>query len=123
MEYVIEVLNEFNCSASDTIQVKAGCGEKNIFIPTAFTPNADGLNDRFTIHGTGVSMIRSLRVYNRWGEMIYEKRNFYPGDNSSSWDGRFMGREAPAAAYVYFAELECGAGNVFSRKGTITLVR
>ena len=123
MEYVVEVYNGYNCLAKDTVRVKGSCGEKNIFIPTAFTPNVDGLNDRFTIHGTGVSIIKSLRVYNRWGEIVFERKNFYPGDYNLAWNGKYSGMDAPAGAYVYFAELECNAGEIFTRKGTVTLIR
>ena len=123
MEYVVEVFNNYNCSAKDSVVLKAGCAEKNIFIPTAFTPNVDGLNDKFTVTGTGVSIVKSLRIYNRWGEIIFEKKNFYPNDNNSAWDGRYGSVDAPAGAYVYFAEMECNVGERFTRKGTVTLVR
>lgn len=123
MEYVVEVFNNYNCSAKDSVMLKAGCAEKNIFIPTAFTPNIDGLNDRFTVTGTGVSIVKSLRIYNRWGEIIFEKKNFYPNDNNAAWDGRYGSIDAPAGTYVYFAEMECNVGERFTRKGTVTLVR
>jgi gliding motility-associated-like protein len=123
MEYIVEVHNNYNCSAKDTIIIKATCTADGIYIPSAFTPNRDGKNDRFTINGTGVGIIRSLRIYNRWGEIIFNKKNFYPNDNSSAWDGRYKGVDAPAGAYVYFAEMECNAGEKFARKGTVTLIR
>lgn len=123
MEYVVEVFNGYNCSAKDSIIIKTGCAEKSIYIPTAFTPNADGLNDRFTIHGTGISNVRSLRIFNRWGELIFERKNFYPNDQHSAWDGTYRQMSVPSDTYVYIAELECNAGEVFLRKGTVTVIR
>ena len=123
MEYVVEVFNSYNCSAKDSVILKAGCAEKNIYIPNAFTPNVDGLNDRFTVRGMGVSNIKSLIIFNRWGDIVFERRNFYPNDNSSAWDGKYRGIEAPAGTYVYVAEMECNAGEGLIRKGTVTVIR
>ena len=122
MEYIVEVRNNYDCAARDTILVKASCSAGDIYIPTGFTPNDDGLNDRFTVNGSGVR-ITSLRIYNRWGTVIFQRRNFLPNDMSSAWNGTYRGVEAPAGAYIYFVEMECNAGEKFTRKGTITLVR
>lgn len=123
IDYVVTVYNEYNCSAKDTIRIKGFCTDGKIFIPTAFSPNNDGKSDRFTIMGSGISIIRSLKVYNRWGEIVFHKKDFYPNDLSSAWNGKFKGVEAPAGAYVYFAEMECNAGERFERKGSVMLVR
>jgi gliding motility-associated-like protein len=123
MNYVITVYNSHNCEAKDTVNLKGICTEGSIYIPGAFTPNHDGKNDVFTINGSGVRIIKSLRIYNRWGEIVFEKKNFYPNDNSSAWNGTYKGAEAATAAYVYFAEMECEAGETFIRKGTVTLIR
>jgi gliding motility-associated-like protein len=123
VEYVVSVYNSYNCMAQDTISIKATCTEGGVYIPSAFTPNQDGKNDLFTINGSGIGIIKSLRVYNRWGEIIFEKKNFYPNDNSSAWNGKYKGVDADAGTYVYFAEMECNAGEMFTRKGTVTLVR
>ena len=123
IDYIVAVYNAYNCEAKDTISIKAICTDGGIYVPSAFTPNNDGKNDRFTIVGTGVSIIKSLRIYNRWGEIIFEKKDFYPNDYSVAWNGKIKGVDAPAGAYVYFAEMECKAGEKFVRKGTVTLIR
>lgn len=123
MEYVVSVYNSYNCMAKDTIRIKATCTEGGVYIPTAFTPDQDGKNDLFTINGSGISIIRSLRIYNRWGEIIFEKKDFYPNSSINAWDGRYKGVDAPAGTYVYFAEMECNIGETFTRKGTVTLIR
>ncbi len=123
MQYVVEVSNNYVCSAKDSVLLKAGCNEKGIFIPTAFTPNSDGLNDRFTVNGMGVSIIKSLRIFNRWGEIVFEKRNFYPNDYNAAWNGKYRGVDAPAETYVYVADLECNTGEALIKKGSVTLIR
>lgn len=123
MDYTVTVFNNYNCSAKDSIRLKAVCTDGNVYIPNAFTPNNDGTNDLFTINGYGVSKIRSFRIYNRWGEVIFQKKEFLPNDNTAVWNGRFKGMDAPAGVYVYFIEMECEQGEKFERKGVVTLVR
>lgn len=121
--YMVTVFNQFNCEAKDTVIIKAFCKDAGVYIPDAFTPNNDGKNDVFAVTGTGIGKVRSFVIYNRWGEMIFQKKNFFIGDITSAWNGKYKGVEAPVGAYVYFAELECDAGQVIQRKGTVTLIR
>lgn len=123
ISYVVTVYTAYDCLAKDTILIKTICSADGIYIPNAFTPNNDGKNDRFMIVGSGIGMVRSFRVYNRWGEIVFEKKNFYPNDMNAAWNGRQKGVDAPAGVYVYFAELECNGGERFERKGSVTLVR
>jgi gliding motility-associated-like protein len=76
-------------------------------IPDAFTPNGDGMGDRYTLFGTGISKVSQLRIRNRWGELIFEMKDVNPGSQlpGESWDGTFGGKEAPADMYVYEAEV------------------
>lgn len=123
VSYIITVSTSYGCSAKDTIKINALCAGGGIYIPSAFTPNNDGKNDVFGISGTGVGLVRSFRIYNRWGEIVFERKNFYPNDRNGSWNGKQKGLDAPTGTYVYFAEMECDAGEVFERKGTVTLIR
>ena len=123
MDYIVSVYNEYNCSAKDTVHINAICTGVNIFIPNTFSPNNDGKNEVFGIGGSGVRIIRSFRVYNRWGEIIFERKNFYPNDISGTWNGKNKGIDVDTGVYVYFAELECEANQIFERKGTVLLVR
>lgn len=122
-EYIVKVSNNWGCTASDTILIKLQCAISNIRIPDAFTPNNDGLNDVFYIKGSGVKIIKYLRIYDRWGGLIFEKTNFGIDDRSSGWDGNAKGQAAPAGTYVYVTELQCSSGELFTLKGTITVVR
>jgi gliding motility-associated-like protein len=119
--YIVKVRNQDGCHASDTITVKLDCEESRVAIPNAFTPNGDGVNDVFIIKG--ISVVKHLVIYGRWGEKVFERNNFIAGDRSSCWNGTFKGGQCPPGSYVYFAEMECPAGGVFTRKGTVILIR
>jgi gliding motility-associated-like protein len=121
-DYIITVKNAFQCAASDTIKVVTECGESHIYIPNAFTPNGDALNNTFTIRGSGVKQVTSFAIFNRWGELVFEKKNFLPGDAGAAWNGKFRGMNVPAGSYVYLASFQCASGQVFSKKGTVTVI-
>jgi gliding motility-associated-like protein len=121
--YVITVQNQYQCIAKDTLNVVAFCGADNIQFPNAFTPNNDSKNDVFMAMGTGVNKIKSFKIFNRWGDIVFFKRDIFPDDKSSAWDGKYKGVEAPTGTYVYFVELECAAGGSYEKKGTVTLIR
>ncbi len=122
LSYEVKVLNQFGCEATDTIAVKLLCTEAYIFIPNSFTPNNDGKNDVFYIKGKGVSIVKSMRIYNRWGELMFERRNFYMDDRASAWDGRQKGVPVPTGTYVYVTELQCESGDTYTRQGTVTVI-
>lgn len=119
--YTITVQNQYGCKASDNVTVKIFCDEGRVAIPNGFTPNNDGVNDVFIIKG--ISIVKHLVIYNRWGQKVFERNNFIAGDRSLCWDGNFNGYPAAEGTYVYFAELECPTGGKFARKGTVTLLR
>jgi gliding motility-associated-like protein len=119
--YVVEARNAYGCSTSDSVVLKLQCAPSNVHIPDGFTPNKDGKNDVFYIMGSGVNIIRHLRIYNRWGEIVFERRNFGIHDRSAGWDGRYKGVPVPTGSYIYLAEMECTSGEVITRKGTVTL--
>jgi len=99
------------------------CAKGLVYIPNAFTPNNDRRNDVFYVKGRGIRAIKLMQVFNRWGEVVYETANVNIEDPTKGWDGNYKGRQAESAAYIYNIELICDTGEVFSRKGTITLIR
>ena len=119
--YVLTVTNKNGCSASDTVIIKVQCEESTIRIPNAFTPNNDNNNDRFIIRG--ISLVKHLVIFDRWGEKVFERSNFIAGDQSSCWDGTYRNNPAPAGSYVYYAEMQCPAGGIITRKGSVVLIR
>ena len=121
--YVVKVSNEWGCSATDTIVIKLKCATGTVYIPTAFTPNNDGKNDIFYIAGSGIKVIKSLRIYDRWGGVVFEKSNLAIDDPSSGWNGKVNGVVTATGTYIYLAEVECSSGEKFTLKGTVTLIQ
>ncbi|MEO7043739.1 MAG: PKD domain-containing protein [Ferruginibacter sp.] len=121
LNYKLTVTNNDGCQATANLQLKLQCQADKVFIPNAFTPNNDGLNDRFNIKG--ISIVKHLVIYGRWGNIIYERSNYNAAATSAGWDGNYKGQPMPADTYVYFAEMECSNGESFIRKGTVVLVR
>jgi gliding motility-associated-like protein len=113
--YVVTGINKCG-EGSDTIEVKQiFC---DIWVPNAFTPNGDGINDILrTLGNTGRLENFGLSVYNRWGQRVFYTRNKQEG-----WDGTFNGGAAPVGTYVYLLEYTIG-NNPYMLKGSIHLVR
>lgn len=89
-----------------------------IFIPTAFTPNGDGINDIFKAYGNTIQQIE-MWVYNQWGEKI-----FYSGNGLSGWNGRHNGKLQPSGVYIYIMQIQLsGNGEIIKRKGSVNLIR
>lgn len=116
MYHVSNVIN--NCESPLTeIQVKVEkCCDGNVFIPTAFSPNADGLNDVFRVQEDFSYSLKNMSVFNRWGQVVYS-------GNMGSWDGSFGNAPADAGTYYYRITFGCILGGTMVKTGDITLVR
>lgn len=104
------------CMASDTISIGEfpSC---TLAVPTAFSPNDDGVNDLLYVRGDNFIEFE-LMIFNRWGEMVFQTK-----DVSMGWDGRFQGKEQAVDAYNFILRGKCVDGQITSSKGTITLLR
>jgi gliding motility-associated-like protein len=122
-EYTIVVTDSNDCSITDSVLIKTICNGKNYFIPNTFSPNGDGVNDVFYPRGDNLYNIQTMRVFNRWGQMVFEKRDFPANSAASGWDGTFNGRPAPVDVYVYIVEVVCDNAQVVALSGNVTLVR
>ncbi len=116
IQYTVTVNYLNNCSVSQTVTVLVGNG-KDFFAPNAFSPNGDGNNDVFILYGTGLTKV-NLKVYNRWGEKVFDSQNQWQG-----WDGTYKGEPQPAGVYTYYAEGVYLNGEIKTRKGSVTLIR
>lgn len=121
--YTITVKNNGGCQASDAITVFVICNDQNLFMPNTFSPNGDGMNDIFYPRGRGINTIRTLRIFNRWGQVVFEKKNFNANDPSAGWDGTFKGAKLAPDVYVYMMDLSCENNSIITRKGDVTLIR
>jgi gliding motility-associated-like protein len=91
--YLLKVTDTIGCTASAAFYVKLFNG---FFMPNAFTPNADGMNDIFRLPPSVFVDLRSFTIYNRWGQVV-----FFTNNSSQGWDGRINGIEAEAGTYVW----------------------
>jgi gliding motility-associated-like protein len=123
INYRLTITNNYGCSATDTISYRIFCQADQVFIPNAFSPDGDGINDQVYVMGKGVSKVKSFRIFTRFGALIYEKANFDINDPTTGWDGRINGVAASPDVYVYTAEVLCTGGSSFTYKGNITLFR
>jgi gliding motility-associated-like protein len=121
--YTVTVSNAFHCEASDTRVIKLLCTNESIFIPNTFTPNGDGANDVFYPRGEGIKSVRFLRVYNRWGQLLFERLNFSTNDRNLGWDGTYKGEKLAPDVYVYSLGMVCDNGQVIDTKGNVMIVR
>jgi len=115
-KYWVEVSN--SCGTKrDSIEVFKKC-DFEIYLPNAFTPNGDGLNDYFGVPGFNKNRLIKLTIYNRWGQLIFETN-----DANKRWDGRYKKSLQPVGIYIYYAEMENRKGNRITKKGVVTLIR
>ncbi|MEM1134271.1 MAG: PKD domain-containing protein [Bacteroidota bacterium] len=116
--FFVTATNEFGCELSDSVSIQELC-EPLVFLPNAFTPNGDGLNDGFEVKGANFLNFE-LTIYNRWGEMIFQST-----DRDQPWMGNFNGRPMPAGLYPYVVkfESELDPGEQMVRYGNVSLIR
>jgi gliding motility-associated-like protein len=115
--YTIEIKTVSGCVTVDTQVVKT-VSRADIYVPTAFTPNGDGLNEFLRPTLMGIKELKYFRIYNRWGQLLFDTRADGPG-----WDGRYHGTNLPTQVVVWMAEAISVDGRILSKKGTSTLVR
>ncbi|HWB62617.1 MAG TPA: gliding motility-associated C-terminal domain-containing protein, partial [Chitinophagales bacterium] len=119
--YVLIATDGDSCLGYDSVTVYVR--GVSIFIPTAFTPNGDGLNDYFEFNILGAQNVETT-IYNRWGEKIYYNPNQPNGNtNGNAWDGTVNGTVAPTGTYVYQLKITFYDGTTKTETGTITLMR
>ncbi len=121
--YTVTVTNNGGCTKTDQVQLLLTCDKSNLFLPTAFTPNNDNLNDVFYPMSKGVFKIKSLRIFNRNGELVFINASFSPNVSSAGWDGSYKGVTAPGGNYVYVIEVICNNNEVLSFSGNILLLK
>ena len=120
--YVVNATDTIGCRASDSVKVTV-VKPRNVLVPTGFTPNEDQINDKLIVHGRNGTIIKVFRVYDRWGELLYEAKDFKINDENAGWDGKFRGQYMNTAQYVWYLEALYidGASEIF--KGHTTLIR
>jgi gliding motility-associated-like protein len=117
--YVIRSTLKNGCIVYDSLLVKVA-NETNIHVPKGFSPNGDGRNDLLYPILVGIEQLNYFRVYNRWGNLVYELRSM---QTNMGWDGRYKGLAQPMEGYVWVAEGVDVLGKTIRTKGSTLLIR
>ena len=97
---------------------------RQVFIPNAFSPDGDGFNDYFFVNtGIDVEIIQSLKIFDRWGSLVFSNNNLLPNDFESGWNGFMNGKEANMGVYIYLVEILFIDGKVETFSGDLSLVK
>lgn len=121
--YKLIVKDLSGCEVSDVLTVFVD-KNRRVFIPTTFSPNDDGINERFTVFSDqAVRKIQTMKVFNRWGSLLFEQNDFLPNDENQGWDGKMRGVALPPEVYVFFMKIEFVDGKVEVYHGDVTIMK
>ena len=115
--FIVSGTTPAGCQGSDDILVKVYKGP-DIYVPSAFTPNNDGLNDLLRPIPVGIKDFKFFRVFNRWGQLVFATQ-----DPQRGWDGKINGASQGTGTFVWMAEAIDYKGNLVTRKGVVSIVR
>ena len=118
--YTYKASDTNGCEIIDTLLITVLdviCEDPYIFVPNAFSPNGDGLNDILYVRGNVLEKV-DFAIYDRWGEKLFETK-----DKNIGWDGTFRGKPCSPDVYVYYLDANCIGGERYQHKGNVTLIR
>lgn len=120
----LRATSEAGCESEDSLRIIV-VKDRLVYPPTAFSPNGDGINDRFTLFAAtpNVTSLARLRVFDRWGGQVFEGIDLAPNQASEGWDGRVDAENAPPGTYTYIAEVMFLDGEIERYAGVVVLVR
>ncbi len=122
-ELTVTASSAAGCTAVDRLQLEVR-KERPLYAPTAFTPNGDRLNERWTLFGPPVlARINYVRIFDRWGNQVFENADMVPNDLMGGWDGTFRGKEMNSGVYAWVAEVLYIDGVTVQVNGDINLLR
>ncbi len=125
--YTVQITSVDGCTAeaSVAITVTVVVPSGSIFVPNAFTPNGDGINDVLTVFADEKQVVNvvSFQVFSRWGEAIYHGFNLRPNDTTTGWEGTHQGKDVDAGVFAWFAEVELSTGEKKLLKGDVAVLR
>lgn len=127
-EHIIKLIASYNDKCIDSISKVIFVRRCDVYIPNVFSPNNDGSNDFFTAFGgVNTSIIRSMKIFDRWGELVFSKQDFPLNVDYLGWDGTYKTRnksnEITSGVFVYMIEIEFTDGTRELFKGDVTLLR
>ncbi|MCC6724155.1 MAG: gliding motility-associated C-terminal domain-containing protein [Saprospiraceae bacterium] len=125
--YTVEITSTGGCTASASVAVTVNVVVQtgSIYVPNAFSPNGDGINDVLTVFADEkqVLEVTSFQVFTRWGEAVYQGFGLRPNDMETGWNGTYRGEDVDFGVFVWYAEVELATGERKLLKGDVTVVR
>jgi len=120
---MLQTTNEAGCTAVDLLQIDVR-KTRPLYAPTAFSPNGDATNDLWTLFGPEViEKINFIRIFDRWGNQVWEGKDLTPNDISQGWDGNFRGRPMDPGVFAWVAEVLYIDGEALTVTGDINLIK
>jgi PKD repeat protein len=123
ISYSVLATTAYGCTASDTINIKVTCSDEQVYIPNAFSPDGDGINDVLMVRASGIVTVKYFRIFNRWGELVFEKSNFTANNPLYGWNGKVKGVVGGPDVFVYTCEALCENGTSFTYKGNVSIIK
>jgi gliding motility-associated-like protein len=124
--YTVTVTSVDGCTASASVEVTVTVipPKGNVFVPNAFSPNGDGINDVLLVFADEkeVREVTSFRVFTRWGEAVFEGFGLQPNEPTHGWDGTHRGKDVDMGTFVWYAEVELVNGERRVVKGDVAVV-
>jgi gliding motility-associated-like protein len=122
-KYLVNLQRSNGCDS--TLIYEVAVLPTNYFIPNVFLPDEDGKNDYFTVFANPACFkaLKVFRIFDRWGELLFEKYDLPINDEIKGWDGQFRSLPMPAAVYAYYFELEQNDLSLLKKSGNVSLVR
>ena len=105
------------CKGEAYVRVKVYKGPE-IYVPTGFTPNGDGKNERLIPFPVGIKSLNYFKVFNRWGQVVFSTNKLHEG-----WDGRLAGKDQSSGSFIWMIEAITNQGKTITKRGTVTLIR
>ena len=123
-QVVLELFAGDECAVSDSIFIEV-VDVRKAWLPNAFSPNGDGANDYFTVFGntSNAQVVEDLKIFDRWGGVIFQANDFVPNDLRSGWDGTSKGEPLGIGSYLYTATVRFVDGQVLRYSGDVFLAR
>jgi len=117
VRYLIDITDKNTCVTTDTFLVQI-LKKPGYYLPSAFTPNGDGLNDVITPYIVGMKSLKGFSIFNRWGNRV-----FYTAKYGESWDGKYGGTVQPVGVFAWILEYYTTDEKLITAKGTITIIK
>lgn len=124
--FLLQVTNESGCTAIDSLNFSISTEDSyQIYAPNVFSPNEDGINDRFMVFSNEMEAeaIETFQIYDRWGTLLFSETDLLPNDRNQGWDGRYRNRLVDVGVYIYRIDVRFIDDTSKTFTGSITVIR